>query len=242
VVTADQYPWTASGTRVSSALIPRWTQDGGGDAMRRRLADAALRARIEDEIASRIRGRGGADTLLILDGPHNGQTLSQAAHAAGVEPQALARRIALEGDARLASFNMSEAEVRTFMALPWVVTSSDGTAGHPRKFASFALKFQRYVREQQVISAADFVRRSSGLTADIFGIAQRGYLREGYYADIVVFDPNALAARADYVNPEELSTGVSHVLVNGVAAIVDGEATGALAGIPLQREAPEEMC
>jgi N-acyl-D-aspartate/D-glutamate deacylase len=241
-VTADQSPWTASGTRVSNAVIPSWTRDGGRDAMRRRLADPALQSRLSEEIAGRIRSRGGADTLLILSGGLAGQTLAQAAETAELEPHELARRIALEGDARLASFNMSEDEVRTFMALDWVVTSSDGTSGHPRKYASFALKYQRYVREQATISIGAFIRRSSGLTADILGLAERGYLREGYYADIVVFDAEEFAARADYANPEELSVGVRHVLVNGVVAIEAGAPNEALAGAAIYKPAREGSC
>jgi N-acyl-D-aspartate/D-glutamate deacylase len=210
--------------------------------MRRRLADPGLQARLSEEIAGRIRSRGGADTLLILSGDYAGQTLAQAAESAELEPHELARRIALEGDARLASFNMSEDEVRAFMVLPWVVTSSDGTTGHPRKYGSFALKFQRYVREQGAISVGDFIRRSSGLTADILGLTERGYLREGYYADIVVFDAAEFAARADYVNPEELSVGVRHVLVNGVVAIEGGAPSGARAGAAIYKSAREGSC
>lgn len=241
-VTADQYPWTASGTRVSNALIPRWTQDGGDEAMRRRLSDPRLRDRLHGEIASRIRGRGGAETLLILTGQYRGLTLEQAAERAELVPEELARRIAADGDARLASFNMSEAEIGAFMVLPWVVTSSDGTVGHPRRVGSFARKFQRYVREQNVISVGEFVHRGAGLTADILGLAGRGYLREGYYADIAVFDAEAFAARADYVNPEELSTGMRFVVVNGVIALADGAPTEALAGEAIFKQPTEGTC
>jgi N-acyl-D-amino-acid deacylase len=122
-VTADQYPWRASGTRVSNALIPRWTQeDGGQAAMRRRLADPALSERLDREIADNIRRRGGPASLLLTSGEYRGRHLGQVAEVMGVGPVEAARRIALAGDARLASFNMREDDIRNFMARPWVVT------------------------------------------------------------------------------------------------------------------------
>jgi N-acyl-D-amino-acid deacylase len=235
-ITADQYPWTASGTRVSNALIPRWTQeDGGMAAMRRRLADPALAERLHDEIADNIRGRGGPDSLLITSGEHRGQHLGQVAQTMGVDPAEAARRIALEGDARLASFNMREEDIRNFMTQPWVVSSSDATPGHPRRFGSFAMKFARYVRDEPLLTPEQFVHRSSGLTAEIFQIEQRGLLREGYFADVVIFDPRRYDVRATYEEPELYSEGVHYVIVNGQLAIDRATATNALAGRALVR-------
>lgn len=241
-VTADQYPWRASGTRVSNALMPRWTQDGGNAAMRRRLADPELQQRLHGEIERLIVGRGGPQSLLITSGDHRGRHLGDVAAALGVDPAEAARRIALEGDARVASFNMQEADIRAFMQRPWVVTSSDATTGHPRRFGTFPLKFALYVRETPLLSVEEFVHRSSGLTAQIFGLEARGLLREGYAADIVVFDPRRFAARATYEEPELYSEGVHYVFVNGVAAIDGGAATGALAGRALAKTAPEGTC
>ena len=241
-VTADQYPWTASGTRVSNALMPRWTQDGGDAAMRARLADPALADRLRQEIGENIRRRGGAEALLITSGPHRGMRLNEAAAALGVEPPEAARQIAISGDARLASFSMQEEDVRAFMRQPWVVTASDATPGHPRRFGTFSMKFARYVRDEAALTPEEFVHRSAGLTAEIFGMEQRGLLREGYFADIVVFDPNAFAAQATYEEPERFSVGVAYVLVNGTLAIDRGEATGALAGRAMARTPPAEWC
>lgn len=241
-VTADQYPWTASGTRVSNALMPRWTQDGGNAAMRRRLADPSLAERLQREIADNIRRRGGPETLLITTGPHRGLRLDQAAAALGLDPAETARRIALEGDARLASFNMHEEDIRLFMRQPWVVTSSDATVGHPRRFGTFPMKFALYVRDEPLLTPEEFVHRSSGLTAEIFGIEERGLLRVGYFADIVVFDPRAFAPMASYEEPEQYSVGVVHAFVNGEPAISRATATGALAGRGIVHTPSEGSC
>lgn len=235
-VTADQYPWPASGTRISNALIPPWAKDGGMAATRRRLGDPALRARLEPQIADNLRRRGGPQSLLITSGPHTGKTLGEVAAGWGVDPlEAAVRIVRDEGDARVASFNMDEADIRNFAAQPWVVTASDATGGHPRKYGTFPLRWARFVRDDPVMTPAQFVRRSSAQTAEIFGVEQRGYLREGYFADVIVFDPRTLDARADFEHPTELSTGVAYALVNGVLAIDDGRATRALAGKGLRR-------
>lgn len=241
-VTADQYPWRASGTRVSNALMPRWTQDGGDAAMRRRLADPELQTRLHEEITRLIRGRGGPQALLITSGEHRGRYLGDVATTLGVDPAEAARQIALGGDARLASFNMQEADIRAFMQRPWVVTSSDATTGHPRRFGTFPSKFVLYVRETPLLTPEEFVHRSSGLTAEIFGIAERGLLREGYFADVIVFDPRAFAARATYEQPEEYSVGVIYALVNGQFAINNAQSTNQLHGRALAKTPPAGAC
>jgi N-acyl-D-aspartate/D-glutamate deacylase len=125
------------------------------------------------------------------------------------------------------------------MQQPWVVTSSDGSDGHPRQYATFPQKYQTYVRQRQVISLADFIRRSTGLTADMYRITQRGYLRPSYFADVVVFDPEGFQPRADYVNPRVPSVGVTALLVNGQLALENGAVTGAAPGRVLLRPKPE---
>lgn len=241
-VTADQYPWTASGTRITNALIPRWTQDGGLKAMRERLADPALAERLRAEITENIRRRGGADTLLITSGPHRGKTLAEVAKAAGVDAVEAAWQIAREGDARLASFNMTKADVRAFMTRPWVVTGSDASPGHPRRYGSFARKYRLYVREESVLTLAAFIRNSSARTAEILGLEGRGMIAKGFAADVIVFDPERFSERATYQEPEQLSEGVVHAFVNGVAAIDGGKPTDALAGTGLARRPREGSC
>jgi len=241
-VSADQYAWLASGTRVSNALVPRWVMDGGRKKMRERLRDEALAGRIRQEMADNLRRRGGAQSLLLTSGPWRGMTLSDLAREQRVDAIDAAVRIVLEGDARVASFNMDERDVKAFMAQPWVVSSSDGSTGHPRKFASFPLKFARYVRQEKLLDTAEFIRRSSALTAGILGIPERGLLRVGHFADVIVFDPEKFRPAATYESPEELTPGVVYAFVNGEAAIDAGKPTLALAGRAIRREPPAGTC
>ncbi|MCG8441478.1 MAG: amidohydrolase family protein [Caulobacterales bacterium] len=237
-VTADQYPWRASGTRVSNALLPAWAREGEKEDVAARLRDPALETRLKGAMREGLRIRGGPDALLITAGPSagvDGKTLAEVAAERGVEPIDAAIAIVLEGDARVASFNMDQPDIARFMAQPWVMTSSDGTQGHPRKFASFPRKYAHFVKERETLSLGAFIHRSTGLTAQTFQLCGRGLLKEGHAADIVVFDPDAFADVADFTRPERLSSGVVHLFVNGTAAIADGEPTGALAGTPLRR-------
>ncbi|MBW3560341.1 MAG: amidohydrolase family protein [Proteobacteria bacterium] len=234
-VTADQYPWRASGTRVSNALAPRWAMDGGFEALRARAGEPAQAARLRTDMADNLRRRGGPDSILVTSGPHAGRTLAQVAGGWGVDPVAAAVRIILEGDARVASFNMTEADIRAFMVRPWVLTSSDGSHGHPRKSGSFPKKYADYVRDAKLLTTAEFVHRSSGLTADTFGLEGRGHLRPGAFADVVVFDPRTFGPRADYANPERLSEGVRHLFVNGVQVIADARPVQRLGGVALRK-------
>jgi N-acyl-D-aspartate/D-glutamate deacylase len=153
-----------------------------------------------------------------------------------MDPLDAAIRILREtkGHASVVSFNISEADLENFMKQPWTVTSSDGGPGHPREYATFTTKFAVYVKQKHVIDTAFFVRHSSGLTADIFKLDRRGYLRTGYFADVLVFDPNRYVPKADYVHPAVLSEGVQELFVNGVAAVDNGKPTGATAGRPLR--------
>ncbi len=243
-VTADQYPWAASGTRVSNALLPRWAMDGGKAALRRRLADPSLRDRLVADTTDNLRRRGGPASILLTSGPHAGKRLGEVAAAWGVDPVEAAFRVVRdEGDAAVASFNMAEADIAAFAVRPWVMTGSDGSEGHPRKFGTFPLAWTKFVTTGKLMTAEQFVRRSSGLTADAFRLTDRGYLKPGQYADIVAFDPKTFAAQATYEQPKRLSTGARWVLVNGRVAIEDGRPTEAFAGRALRRPAqPDWNC
>jgi N-acyl-D-amino-acid deacylase len=242
-VTADQYPWAASGTHLGSALVPRWAFAGGREALRARLADPAQRQRLIEAMIDNLRRRGGPRSLLLTTGPHAGHRLGDIAAAWGVDPVEAAIRIVRdEGDASVASFNMDPADIAAFAVRPWVMTGSDGSTGHPRKFGTYPLAWTTFVGGG-LMSAARFVRRSSGLVADTFHLVDRGYIRPGQFADIAVFDPTAFAANADYEHPVRLASGVRWVLVNGRAAIEDGRPTGTLAGRGLRRPArPDWTC
>jgi N-acyl-D-amino-acid deacylase len=244
-VTADQYPWLASSTSLDAALVPRWAVDGGYPAMIQRFDDPAAMAKIRAEMIENLRRRGGAESILLtsVERPWTGKRLSEMADAWKIEPVDAAVKI-LRANARdsIASFNMIDSDVDLVMKQPWIVTGSDGNDGHPRQYATFPRKYAVYVQERHVIDLKTFIRQSTGLSADIFKLDRRGYLRVGYFADVVVFDPAGYAPKADYVRPRELSVGVQALLVNGVLAVQDGKMTTAAAGRALKHTPTPGTC
>jgi N-acyl-D-amino-acid deacylase len=256
-VTANNYPWLASHTGLDAALVPRWASDGGADAMLKRFDDPALMARIKKEMADNMERRGGPQTLLLTAGSADGSNISNApppewsgkylsdlAKEWKISPLDAAIRVLREshGGASVVSFNISEADLENFMKQPWVVTSSDGGPGHPREYATFQTKYAVYVKQKHVIDTGFFIRSSSGLTADIFKLDRRGYLKPGYFADVLVFDPGRYVPKADYVHPAVLSEGVEELFVNGVAAVDKGKMTGSLSGRPLPHTPTPGTC
>ncbi len=240
-VTADQYPWTASGTRFSNALVPRSALEGGLDGLRQRLADPAQKAAIRAKMIEAIARRGGAEKLLVTGLLGNadipvGKTLAELAVIQRVEPVDAALATLEMGDARIASFNMNPDDISAFAKQDWVITGSDGSNGHPRKYGSFPKAYQDLVQGEAGMSMARFIQRSSSQAAEIIGLPNRGYLREGYAADIVIFDPDNFAPTATYQSPRELSNGVRHLFVNGVPVIRDGTYTKALPGEALLKD------
>lgn len=233
-ITADQYPWQASGTNIRSALVPKWAMADSNDAFLARLKDASLRPKIDLEIADNIRRRGGGDRLLITaakDKSWEGKNLAELSQKWQLSEVATVVKMVQESArTRVASFNMTDDDIQAFMQKDWVVTSSDGTNGHPRKYASFPRKYEHYVKKLQLISEADFIHRSTGKTASILGFKQRGYIEDGYKADIVIFNPNTYRALADFQSWNTLTEGVEYLFVNGQLAINKGEYTGVLAG------------
>ena len=250
-VTADQYPWLASATGIEAALLPRWAQDGGRQALFTRLDEPATANRIRDEMEQNLRRRGGAAAVLMIgEGwPWSGRTLAQMAEAWELQPVEAALRIIRHGgpDAsgsarKIASFNMHADDVSELMRQPWVLTASDGGDGHPRQYATFPEKYERFVVEEGVIDLQSFIHRSTGLTADTFGLVERGYLRSGYHADVVVLDPGRYTPAATYVEPALLSRGVEYLFVNGTAMIDRGRAADALPGRVLGHQPPAGTC
>lgn len=236
-VTADQYPWPASGTRISNALLPRWVKSGSREDYMARLNDTSLSTRILAETRENLRRRGGPKAVLITEDKNGwqGLTLDQIALQNKLSPAEMAIEIGRQGDARIASFNMSDEDIANFMRQPWVMTSSDGSKGHPRKYASFPRKYETYVQDLELMDVGTFIHRSTGLTAQTFGLCGRGFLRKDYQADVVVFDPETFRQIADFHKPEVLSVGVNHLFVNGEAVIADGQSLPVLPGRVLKR-------
>jgi N-acyl-D-aspartate/D-glutamate deacylase len=247
-VTANQYPWLASGSSLQASLLPRWSLDGGRAPLLQRLDDPATLQRIRDEMRENLRRRGGADSLLMTSQGHpwSGKTLAAMASAWQLEPVDAALRIIRDSNDEkgdlVTSFNMDSEDVKVLMRQPWVVTGSDGSDGHPRQYATFPEKYAKYVQRDRVLTTAEFIRRSTGLTADILSLDRRGYLRPGYFADVVVLDPAGYQPRADYLHPSVLSAGVLYLWINGAAAVDAGRMTDTLAGKMLSHAPTAGSC
>jgi len=232
-ISADQYPWQASGTFLRSALVPKWLMADSQQAFHQRLNEPGLQQQIDEQINENLRRRGGPESLLVTASEfpeYKGKTLGKIARASGLTPVAMVKKMVQQGRTRVASFNMNMQDIKAFMQQPWVVTSSDGTNGHPRKYASFPQKYQEFVRKQTVLTEQQFIHRSSGLTADVIGLTDRGYIKPGLQADIILFDPNEFKAEADFSHWNKLSSGMQYVLVNGSLVIDKGQFNGKLAG------------
>ena len=233
-ISADQYPWLASGTKMHSAIMPKWVMADSQQAFYQRLNDPALKSRLLSEVTENIRRRGGPESLLVTafagDPSMVGKTLGQLAKEMKLAPAEAAMKLVQKGAIRVASFNMSESDLKNFMTQPWVVTSSDGTNGHPRKYASFPKKFETYVMEKGYLSVGEYIKRSSGQTAELLGLKDRGFIKQGYAADIVVWDPKRFKANADFSTWNKLSSGVTSVWVNGQRVIENGQYNATLAG------------
>jgi N-acyl-D-amino-acid deacylase len=230
-VFADQYPYEASSTSLRAALLPLGVPLEGSDAILR----------------ENLRRRGGADAIQIAfckaDPSLEGKTLRQIAQARGATPEAAAVDIIGRGGASIVSFNMSENDIRHIMKQPYTMASSDGGLvlpnegkPHPRDYGAFARRLGVYVRERHVVSLEFAVRSMTSLPAAVFGMKDRGFIREGAAADIAVFDPAAVRDVATYIDPHHLAEGMSYVLVNGVVVIDNGKFTTAIPGKVLKKE------
>jgi N-acyl-D-aspartate/D-glutamate deacylase len=245
-VYTDQYPYNASGTGITGALIPRWAQVGGRDALLRRVRGDE-RKQITEEVRGNIARRGGAHTLLISryasDPSLEGKSLAELAKQAGVAPEEYALTLLQRGDASLISFNMSERDIELIMRQPWNMTSTDGGLvpmgegkPHPRAYGAFPRTLALYVRDREVIDLPFAIRSMTSLPAQVFAMKDRGQIRPGAYADIVLFDPGAVRDLATYEDPHQLAQGMTHIIVNGVVVREDGTFTNALAGRVLSPE------
>ncbi len=253
-VTADIYTYTAGATGLDAAMPP-WVQEGGHDAWVERLRDPGIGARVEAEMTApgdeweNLFYESGPEGMILSSfksdalKPLTGKTLTEVAEQRGTSPARTAIDLVIEDDSRVGTiyFMMSEDNVRKKIGLPWVSFGSDAGAPategvflksnpHPRAYGTFARLLGRYVRDEELIPLEEAIRRLTSLPAANLGLRERGTLVVGNYADLVVFDPAAIQDHATFEAPHRYATGVSHVFVNGVRVLADGEHTGATPG------------
>ncbi|MGH9755525.1 MAG: prolyl oligopeptidase family serine peptidase [Blastocatellia bacterium] len=241
--TANQYPYIASGTGLSAALLPRWAEAGGRREMLKRIDDPAIRPKLITEMEQNLKRRGGAKSLLIRSGADRslvGKRLDEIARSRGKSAIETALDIIKAGNAGVTSFNMTESDIENFMKQSWVMTGSDGSGGHPRKYGAYPRKIREYVLNRRVLTLPRMIQSSSLQVAETFNLKDRGKLGPGYFADVIVFDEKTIADRATYENPEIIAEGMKYVIVNGKVAIDGGKYTGAMAGQALRKVANSE--
>ncbi len=238
-VTADQYPYDASGSSLSASLLPRWAQAGGNDSLLARMDHPGTRARLVADMRDNLRRRNGPEALLITGGRDlalRGKTLAQIAQERRADPVEAALDIIRAGGAGVGSFNMSEADIETFMKADFVMTGSDGSDGHPRKYGTFPKKIREFVLDRPVLSMARMIHASTAMPAEMLGLEGRGGLATGAFADVAVFDPATIRDEATFLAPTKLATGMRYVLVNGVLAVDGGVPQHTLSGRTLMRD------
>jgi N-acyl-D-aspartate/D-glutamate deacylase len=254
-ITADMYTYTAGGTGLD-ACLPPWTEDGGYPALFNRLRDPATREKIKaqvqtpsDEWENMYLAAGGPEHILLSQfksdklKPLTGKTLAEVAKMRGKDPIDTAMDLIAEDGSRIGTiyFMISEDNIKKELAKPWISFGSDEASQapegvflksnpHPRAYGNFARVLGKYVRDEKVLPMSDAIHRLSGLPATNLGLDHRGFLKDGMFADVVVFDPATINDHATYEKPHQYATGVKHVFVNGVQVIKNGEHTGAKPG------------
>jgi N-acyl-D-amino-acid deacylase len=253
-ITTDMYTYPASSTGLD-ATMPTWVQEGGHDAWVARLKDPAVRRRLLKEMQgdagfdNAFVNAGGAGGILLVGfkspalKPLTGKTLAEVAEMRGTSPEETAMDLVIEDDSRVGCvfFTMSEDNVRRKIQLPYMSFGSDGgsksaegvfllSGTHPRAYGNFARLLGKYVREEQLLTLSEAIRRLTSQPAANLSLSRRGALVPGNYADIVVFDPATITDRATFDQPHQYATGVAQVWVNGTQVLRDGEPTGAAAG------------
>src|SRR5688572_26716226 len=254
-ITADMYTYTAGATGLDAAMPP-WVQEGGYQKWVERLKDPATRTRVKREMTTPsddwenfFLATGSPEKILLVGFKNEklkhltGKTLGEVARMRSKSPEDTAMDLVIEDGSRVGTvyFLMSEENVRKQVRLPWVSFDSDAASlapegvflksnPHPRAYGSFARLLGKYVRDEKLISLEEAVRRLTAFPAETLGIARRGALKKGYFADVVVFDPKKIQDHATFEKPHQYATGMRHVFVNGVQVLNDGEHTGAKPG------------
>jgi N-acyl-D-amino-acid deacylase len=254
-IRANMYTYTAAGTGLD-ACFPPWAEDGGYPALFKRLRDPATREKIKAEVMidtdkweNLYLAAGSPDKILLVAfkseklKPLTGKTLAEVAKMRGKDPIETAIDLVAEDESRIGTiyYLMSEENVKKEIAKPWISFGSDEASQapdgvflksnpHPRAYGNFARVLGTYCRDEKVIRLPDAIRRLSALPATNLGLDHRGFLKEGMFADVVVFDPATIADHATFEKPHQYATGVKHVFVNGAQVIKNGEHTGAKPG------------
>ena len=255
-VAADMYVYTAGGTGIE-ATIPSWAHEGGTDSLRARLANPAVRERLKREIVTGspgwwniVEAAGGWEGVVLANARnaanarHVGKSIATIARETRRDPADVAFDLVVQGEGRVMGIYhmMSEGDIETALRFPWTSIGSDAGAvaaigqmdptglPHPRGFGNFPRVIARYVRERRVLTLEEAVRKMTSWPATRMRLANRGMIKEGNWADVTVFDLDAIQDRATYDRPMELPTGIEWVLVNGVVTIERGRHTGAKAG------------
>jgi N-acyl-D-aspartate/D-glutamate deacylase len=240
-VTADQYPYTASSTSLAATLIPAKYREGTAKEMIDRLDDPDVGPKMKKAISDLLDGKQGGKSIRIAayapKTAWQGKDLVTIAEMEKKDTLDIALEIIRGGGAQIVSFSMNDEEMRLFMKEPYVATASDGgsmvpssTVPHPRSYGCFARKIGKFAIEDKVITLEQAIHSCSGLPADILKLPERGYLKAGYFADVVVFDPKTYRDKATFDEPHQYATGVRYLFVNGRVVIDDGKYTEAMAG------------
>ncbi len=254
-ITADMYTYTAGATGLDAAMPP-WVQEGGLQAWKRRLQDRQIRTRVLREMRTPTHEweslyllAGSPEQVILVEFKQDslkyltGKSLAEVARLRRKSPEETAMDLVVQDDSRVGTvyFLMSEENVKKQIALPWMSFDSDAASlapegvflrsnPHPRAYGNFARLLGKYVRDEKVIPLEEAIRRLTSWPAEVLNIRERGALKPGYFADVVVFDPATIRDHATFEKPHQYSTGVQHVWVNGVQVLRDGEHTGAKPG------------
>jgi N-acyl-D-amino-acid deacylase len=254
-ITADMYTYPAGATGLDAAMPP-WVLDGGYPELYKRIQDPATRKRILEEIRTPTDkwenlylAAGSADKVLLVGfkndklKPLTGKTLGEVARMRGTDPENTILDLVLEDQSRVGTvyFLMDEENIKKQIRMPWVSFGSDAesqapegaflkSSTHPRAYGNFARLLGKYVREEKVISLQEAVRRLTSLPATNLGLDSRGFLKRGFFADVVIFDPNTIADKATFEKPHQFAVGVRDVFVNGTQVLKNGEHTGKFTG------------
>jgi N-acyl-D-amino-acid deacylase len=248
-ITADMYNYVASSTGFD-IIMPEWVQEGGFDKLVARLSDPEIRKSVGQDIINTIMKKQGSPEKVLVVGFDTdslkylqGKTLAEIAAIRGTSPEETVMDLVIDDGSRcsVVYFSMSEDNLKKEMALPWMSFCSDGrsmapegvflkSATHPRAYGNFARLLGKYVRDEKVIPLEEAIYKLTSLPAANMKIEKRGALKEGFYADVVVFDPAKVQDHSTFQDSHQYSTGISHVFVNGVQVLKDGEHTGATPG------------